>query len=94
MDNNFKGSIQEIIYAIVEQYNELARYTYELSQLDPDYVMKVTLETFQHSSDIESLLEDDFGRGIILGRANVFHTIENESEEIENALIDDEYEAN
>lgn len=64
----------EIAHVLTEQYNSYASMTEDFEMLDEEWVA----EQLQHSfvaEDVDSLLDDDFSRGMIMGQLRVIHAM-------------------
>lgn len=64
---------RDVSEQLTELYNQFACHSDEFPILDEDWVYQTIKDTFD-DSDIELLLHDDFGKGIVMGRLALLAT--------------------
>ncbi len=72
--------LRDIAASLTEQYNNYAGASEDFPILDEEWVAE-KLPQIMHSSDLELLLEDEFGKGLIMGQLRFLHTMEEVGEE-------------
>ncbi len=75
--------IRDLAESLTDQYNSYAGMSEDFPTLEPEWVADRLMETFD-SSDLELFLEDEFGKGLIMGQLRVLRTYE------DNLLEDDD----
>ncbi len=72
------GHIRDLAASMTEQYNSYAGMSEDMPTLDEEWVAEKLEQTFD-SSDLELLLEDEFGKGLVMGQLRLLFAIEEES---------------
>ncbi len=57
----------ELAEVLTDQYNSYAGATDEFFMLEPDWVLAKLLQVFD-PVDLEFLIDDDYGRGLVMGQ--------------------------
>ena len=65
----------ELAEVLADQFNSYASMTEDLELLEADWVLERLLRVF-HPEDLELLIDDDFGRGLVMGQLATLHTWE------------------
>ena len=74
----------EVAETLAEQYNSFAMQSEEFEPFEADWILEHLLLTFD-AEDVASLMEDDFGRGIIMGQLHTLKLMEAVSAEEEES---------
>lgn len=66
---------QDLAHILLEQYDSYASMLDDEIPLDPEWVLEKLQETFTEE-DISLLIDDDFGRGILMGQLRALFVME------------------
>lgn len=69
----------ELATVLTDQYNGYASATEEFMMLDEEWVLERLVDSFD-PADLDFLVDDDFGRGLIMGQLLLLRILELEKE--------------